>query len=122
MQYQDVVKLRQKNSHLKSVIWEHYRVFKEDLLQIEANNELLKNQIFEEKQKRTEIIEQYSRKVSLLEKELRNIRSFVPKDSTRKKISISDPKWKIKELEEEGEKLIKEAQDILKELKIRERF
>lgn len=112
MQYQDVVRLRQKNSHLKSVIWEHYRVFKEDLLQIEVNNELLKNQIFEEKRKGTEIIEQYSRKVSLLEKELRNIRSFVPKDTTRKKISISDPKWKIKELEEEGEKLIKEAQDI----------
>ena len=108
----DVEKLKKKNQKLKSLIWEHYRIFKTDLFQMRTNNDQLKNQIFEEKQKRIELVEQYSKKISLLEAELRNIRSFAPKISTRKKISIKDPRWKFDELEEEGDFLYKHAESV----------
>ncbi|KAK8899939.1 hypothetical protein M9Y10_002262 [Tritrichomonas musculus] len=112
MQYSDVEKLRSKNARFKSIIWEHYRMFKQDLLQLQTDNENIRNQIFEEKQRHTEIVEQYSKKISLLEAELRNIRNYTPKTFQRRKINIHDPKWKLDELEEEGKYLIQEAESI----------
>lgn len=111
MYQEELEKLRHKNSKLKRIIWEHYEQFKMHLMDIKALNNELENAIFEERQRHTQIVEFYSRKVSLLETELRQIRSYIiPTQQQVYPVDLS--KWKFNELEEEGKQLMDEANTI----------
>ena len=110
MQLDDLKRLRRKNEKYKALLWEHYSTFKSYLMQMEANNQELEWAIFEEKQRRAEIIDQYTKKISILESELRQLNSIYSQPRHTRKVDMS--KYNFGELEDEGRFIMTEAESV----------
>jgi hypothetical protein len=116
MQFEDLERLRAKNRRLKSLVWEHYHIFKTNLLQIQANNDLLHSRLFEEKQRHSEIVHHYSKRISALEYSLRQVRSIFCEGSCRPnetKRTKMYKKYRFGDLEHEGDVILQECQAII---------
>ena len=68
-----VRRLCEKNTYLRAKVWEEYYILRAKLLQMKQQNDLIEERIIHERSKNFEIIENYSIRISRLEKQMRNI-------------------------------------------------
>ncbi|KAH0786276.1 hypothetical protein GPJ56_009953 [Histomonas meleagridis] len=90
-------------------------MFKESLLKIQVENEMLYSSISEEKQKHSEIISRYAKEIGVLEAQLLRCKSTITNVSRSqdfKKTTKMD--WGLDDLAEEGENLFNESRLIFK--------